>query len=445
MGFSVSERVIKLLCGKPSFEQGMAYYQSGRVELIDIEENNHSIPDQPLSRYVAAVQGRSRYEVTAVIDIDGDVNAECTCPIYYHGGPYCKHIAALLIHIHDLEHGGDELPGRTVPSSLHTQNRYANDIGVLTPRNHSVRDENLVNSILGMFGNSRPRPSGTGAFVDNRVPLSVEFICKPFTYSYNNTMLGIEMKVGPKRLYIVHKIRSFLERIHRGETFEFSKHFIYDSTFQSFRKEDNDILQKLIEILLNEKMYRDNIVSHTPYGGNLGGDRLLAIPPFFWETLQPVLAASSSVYWQHGEILFEGIPLSDEIPPLSFEFEQAEEEGYHLDIQGLDKITVLEDYELVLSEGKLIKLGSDECKRLAEIKKMLESSRREGIDITPEQMEPFMDKVIPGLKKLGQVHIAESIADRIVQAVVAYTSSSGSSCGIVWYRKSNSPSSSLII
>lgn len=46
---------------------------------------------------------------------------------------------------------------------------------------------------------------------------------------------------------------------------------------------------------------------------------------------------------------------------------------------------------------------------------MLDSSRRNGIDIAPEQMESFMDKVIPGLKKLGNVHIADSIADRIVQ------------------------------
>lgn len=49
------------------------------------------------------------------------------------------------------------------------------------------------------------------------------------------------------------------------------------------------------------------------------------------------------------------------------------------------------------------------------MKKMLDSSRRNGIDIAPEQMESFMDKVIPGLKKLGNVHIADSIADRIVQ------------------------------
>lgn len=77
--------------------------------------------------------------------------------------------------------------------------------------------------------------------------------------------------------------------------------------------------------------------------------------------------------------------MSNEAPPLSFAFEQAEGEGYHLDIQGLEQISVLEDYGLVLSEGKLLKLTAQECMRLSEMKKILESSRRDGIDIAPNK------------------------------------------------------------
>lgn len=121
---------------------------------------------------------------------------------------------------------------------------------------------------------------------------------------------------------------------------------------------------------------------------------MLVVPPFFWESLQPALSEVSSVFLQQEEVLYEGILVSNEAPPLSFEFEQAEEDGYHLDIQGLEQISVLEDYGIVLSEGKLLKLSPQESIRLAEMKKMLDSSRRNGIDIAPEQMESFMDKVI---------------------------------------------------
>lgn len=418
MGFSVKERVIKLLCGKSIFEKGLAYYEAGRVNIIDIEKYNTAIPDRPRSRYEAEVQGDIHYEVMVVIDIDGDVQAECTCPSYSHGGPFCKHIAAVLINVNDLENAGERSDHTGVPGLSSIE-----DTGILTPRiftnsprNHGKSgDQHLVSSLLGVFGNHRPRPSGAGAFVDNRIPLHMEFICKPFTYSYNHTMLGIELKIGPKRLYIVQKIRGFLESVHRGEAYEFSKHFIYDPIIYSFRKEDNAVLQKLIDIVLNEKIYRDNITPYSPYGGSIGGDRLLAVPPFFWEMLEPALSEVSSVYLQQGETIYDGIHISSEAPPLRFALEQAKEDGYHLDIQGLEQISVLEDYGIVLSEGKLLKLPSQECIRLAEMKKVLDSSRRDGIDITPGQMESFMDKVIPGLKKLGTVHIADSIADRIVQ------------------------------
>lgn len=129
MGFSVSERVIKLLCGKSIFEKGLAYYQTESVDIIEVEEYNVSIPDLPRSRYEAIVQGAIDYEVMVVIDIDGDVQAECNCPAYSHGGPFCKHIAAVLINVDALKNGRDrsELTGASHLSSIE-------DTEILTPR-----------------------------------------------------------------------------------------------------------------------------------------------------------------------------------------------------------------------------------------------------------------------------------------------------------------------
>ncbi|KGE18360.1 DEAD/DEAH box helicase [Paenibacillus wynnii] len=428
MGFSVSERVIKLLCGKTAFEKGQEYYLSGRVDLIDNGENHGSVNDtndNSYSDYEAIVAGSkgSNVDVTARIDRDGDVTANCSCAEYYRGGPFCKHIAAVMVNVLDLDQGLAS-QGRTAASSLHNGGAFTTGVGVLTPRTFtdatrksraSAKDQQLVDTMLGMFGNSRQRPSGTGIFMDIRMPLNVELICKPFSYNYGSVMLGIEMKVGPKRLYIVQKIRDFLQHVHRGEAYEFSKHFIYDPSLHSFHKEDNAVIQKLIEILLNEKMYRERSSSYSPYANHMGGDRLLPIPPFFWDTLLPFLSAAKTVYFQQEDTLFEGIHFSNEAPPLSFEFDQAEENGYRLEVLGLEKITVMEDYGIVLTEGKLLKLPSQECRRLADMKKMLEDSRDGGVRIAPEQMEPFMDKVIPGLMKLGSVHIADAIADRVVQ------------------------------
>lgn len=420
MGFQVPERVIKLLCGNAAFDQGMAYYHAHKVDLVYTEHNE----EDEYSKYRAEVHGLESHEIALIIDSDGDVQGECTCPAYYHGGPFCKHIAAALVTVLYRSRATGAEPAADMQADA--EETYSARTGSLplaqgssgpSGAEHRERsgDRQLVSSMLGIFTGGRQRPSGAGTYIDLRTPLQVEFICRPFTMGYSSTMLGIEVKLGPKRLYIAQKIRPFLEQVHRGEPFEFTAHFSYDPALHSFSKEDNEVLQKLIEIMQNEKVYNR---LNNPYatGSSLpGNDRLLPVAPFFWESLYPTLEAAPVVRLQHGELLHERLSLSEEPLPLSFQFDQAQEEGYRLDVRGLEQLTILESYGLVLTEGRLLKLPAQECGRLSELKRMLSGSRRDSLAIAPEQMEPFMETVIPGLKKLGRVSIADTIADRIVQ------------------------------
>lgn len=93
MGYQVPERVIKLLCGNAAFDQGAAYYHAHKVDLVYTEHNE----EDEYSKYRAEVHGLDSHEIALIIDSDGDVQGECTCPAYYHGGPFCKHIAAALV------------------------------------------------------------------------------------------------------------------------------------------------------------------------------------------------------------------------------------------------------------------------------------------------------------------------------------------------------------
>lgn len=113
----------------------------------------------------------------------------------------------------------------------------------------------------------------------------------------------------------------------------------------------------------------------------------------------------------------EGIPQSDLMLPLQFEFDEVdtETEGYQLSIQGLDDLTIMEDYGVVIADGKLVKQKADPLRRLSELKRMVEVHHRRKVQIAPEQMESFMDKVVPGLMKLGRVHMTRSVSDRVTQ------------------------------
>ena len=86
---------------------------------------------------------------------------------------------------------------------------------------------------------------------------------------------------------------------------------------------------------------------------------------------------------------------------------------YQLNVKGLDQITVLKAYGYALSNGELYKLPEEECNRLAELKTMLDKSGKHQLVISEDQIDHFMEKVIPGLMKLGHVNIAESISKRL--------------------------------
>ncbi|MCM3342840.1 SNF2 helicase associated domain-containing protein [Paenibacillus sp. MER TA 81-3] len=388
MGLQLTERFIKSLCGQISFEKGAACYRAGKVTITNY--------DLGASIYEATVEERESCKVTVHIGQNGDVEAECTCPALPSYDNYCKHIAAVLLNLHHMQHGGR----RPIQTGASCQ--------------ISARDIQLAKSMLGLFGDKPLRPSGTRPLFDTRTPLHVEFTCRPVSYGYRKHIFGIEFKVGPKRLYVVQKIREFLDHIDRREDYPFSKLFTYDPELHGFQKEDDAVIQQLIQIYRNEETYRETANIYFRASA-MSGDRMLLIPPFLWDTILPLLAAAPSVQFEQGGDTYEGIRISDDPIPLHFELGQAQSESYQLDVQGLEGIIVMESYGVVLSEGKLLKLQADQCKRLAGLKQMLEASGKHQIQIPPEQMEPFMEKVIPGLMKLGCVHIDEAISGRIMQ------------------------------
>lgn len=428
MSFQLTKRVIKLLCGPVAYDRGETYYRDHRVTITDY--------DSEASRYWATVKGNYSLYVTVAIDPTGDVSANCSCPTFDTSPKYCKHIAAVLLTIHDVRNTGKS-PVRSYPSLLHPDDSSVPETGQLTPRyptgstsldpSISPTDIHLTSGMLGLFGKKQPRlPSRTRHLVDNRELLDVEFTISPFPYGYRKYMFGIEVKVGAKRLYIVQKIREFLDKIDRRESYLFTKHFSYEPEQYSFSEQNDAILRLLIDIQQNERLYRETSSIYSAHAGHICGERMLLIPPSSWEDMVPLLTAAPSVKMVQDSHTYEGVHVSDEQIPLEFHFDQTpssktskvagNSEGYLLKVSGLDQVTVMEPYEVVLFEGKLLKMKAAQCNRLSELKQLLEASQTNQVRIPSDQMEPFMEQVVPGLMKLGSVQIARAVSERIVQS-----------------------------
>jgi len=413
MSFSLTKQDIKRLCGKTSYERGEAFYRTNKVVITNF--------DWEQSLCEATVKGS--HQVTVQVGHSGEIVASCSCPTLGSYDQHCQHVAAVLLNILDLEH----VNGWSKQTMLHKQRQDLDALGQSDTYDHrtaitsntpgiSSGDLQLTQGILRLFRNNPGQRSTARQLFDTRETIAVEFTVTPVSYGIRKHMFGIEVKIGPKRLYIVQKIKEFLERLERREPFVFSKLFTYDPQHHSFDNEDNAVIQKLLQVYQYEKMIRESTQPLSLQAKSMNSDRHLLIPPIFWESLFPLLMSAKHVQLEQGGRIYAGIQTSEDPLPLQFVFDEADQEGFALDMQGLDQLTVMESYGLVLTEGKFVKLPSDQSKRLAEMKRMVEAYRKPQIQIAPDQIEPFLEQVIPGLKKLGSVRIANAVAERIIQA-----------------------------
>lgn len=391
MNFPINERVIESLCGRISLNKGASYVRAGKVSIASYDVNEMTIHAQVNSEEVR-IQGKD------------DLITECTCSSLFSFDKHCKHTAAALLYIMNLQKEGEFplLSSSTALSEPLTGGKEINDV-----------DIQLTSKLMDLFGGGKQRLSGARSYFDTRSKLEVEFICHVVSYGFRKYRFGIEMKVGPKRTYIVQNIRSFLDRVQRRESYSFSKHFTYDPELYSFQIEHDDIVRKLIEISASEPLFHET--SSNP--SKLGSERMLVIPPYAWDDLYELLLKSPSIKLEHDGYIYDGIALTDGPPPLHFKFDQTDKGTvqFQLQLQGIEQMTVMEAYELVIVQGKLWRIPVDQCVRLSEMKHMLGNSGKNTISILPEQMEPFMEKVIPGLRKLGSVEISTVVSNKIVQ------------------------------
>jgi SNF2 family DNA or RNA helicase len=397
MRHSLSLQDIKSLCGTTSYKRGEAYYKSHRVLQLNYD------PDEQC--YHAVVSGSKRYNVKIELDQYGYMEAECDCPAFHSYYDYCKHIAAVLLHIHALNQSDKVIP---LPSQ-----HKAKDKDALEPV-ISSRDMQLTRTIISLFDN----PSDTEENVNQAAPvhnhvLDVEFTCKAITYSSRKNLFGIEMRIGSsKRLYIVQKIKDFLSKIEQHTPHSFSKHFTFDPSVHTFKETDWALIQQLIEIHRNETVYREALSSYS-IGYVLSNDRVLFIPPLAWERLLPKLT-EAAVKFEHEGRTYDHIEIKEGHIPLTFQLNKASAAGYQLDIQGLDQVTMMDNYGYVLAKGTLYKLTGTQINRLAKMKEMFQYAPQQQVVIAPSQIETFIERVIPELKKISSVSIAQQISDQIV-------------------------------
>ncbi|MDK8194429.1 DEAD/DEAH box helicase [Paenibacillus sp. UMB7766-LJ446] len=495
---------IKLLCGVTAFKRGEAYNQSGRVtNLVASQDERH---------YEAVVRGTERYKVTVDLDDAGEVVAGCSCPGDGRYYDYCKHVAAVLLAIHEWGEQRDRKSGsgeegikgndkRDASIVSHTGSQTplnpiskrdrgsSSRVGTLVEENVWERPNSISNTDSVMNVGSQPtssahtfatepfpshsklddhldvdrpsvhfaqagRPSsapGWGKSADKpsyrtadqilsmfakersplhanerkytapvtrsplREELQLQFICKLVQVHKGGAKLALELKVGNKRLYVVQKVKQFLNCIENGEPMSFTKLFFYDPSMHYFSPQDQAILSMLIRMRQSEEAYRESISGYL--GASDGRDILIA--PLVWKPLLDLLLQADSR--MEGTGLANGpLTLGEGALPLFYRIAQGTNEGYQLEISGLRELILLPAYDAAVVEGQLHMLEPMQMRSLEDLSRALTSyGIKESIDISAQQVDEFVQHVVPELRTLGHLSIDSQVRERIAEPELA--------------------------
>ncbi len=353
----ITQKQILDMCGNSSYKKGEAFHRSGKVTI-----------EQYTGTYCqATVAGTENFYVT--IDDDGEegIQTACSCPSlpFY---PYkCQHVAGVL-------HAISRLGKPTVTEGL-----------------------------LSLFNEKPIRSSEHQLHFEDREVLDLLFTWMPVAVKGGH-MLGIEIQIGSVP---VQQIRSILSQMNEGKPTALSPTFTFDSNLHCFPREADAVLQQLIRINHEEKVYiADESIS----------PQILLIPPLSWERLLPLLNSVPLVRLGYDGKYKAGMPISQETLPVKFRFGRLDGKGHYLEIDGLAHVLVLQAYHSVFCNGQLFQLDNEDCKRLTDLKQMVETSGARRLPISNEQIGFFLEKVVPGLRRIGEVQLAETVLDKLVKS-----------------------------
>ncbi|PGW40167.1 DEAD/DEAH box helicase [Bacillus thuringiensis] len=373
MSFTLNKSIIKEVCGETSYKRGEAYYKSNKVIINHYDENKEICE--------ATVKGNEDFHVIVEKAKKGDVVAKCSCPSLASFQTYCQHVAAVLIQIN-----------------------YNQQTGGMSST--SNRNDQLASGMLQLFADKPLRPKSKQHRFDTREMLDIEFICTPVATRSGGALLGMQLKLA--KVYFINHIREFLSKVEKRESFHCSNEFTYTPVVHSFKQETDAIIQQLIKMYHNEKMYEDTLEVHAKQD-----ESMIFIPPVSWKDMLSSLSKVEYVQLKQNEQLFQGLQVSKGLLPLHFEFTKGNNGGFTLHIDGLNRVQVMDMYNNALYDGKLYHLHIEDCMRLIELQKMMSRSNSNQFYIPESKMEHFVAKVVPGLMKLGTVHIDEVISDRV--------------------------------
>ncbi len=377
MDVKITQKLIKDMCGSASFKRGEAYYRANRVTITDDRTN----------QCTAIVKGAEDFQVTVEKDLSGRMQTSCSCPTLGDFSKSCQHVAAVLLAIQEIK--------------LHRNHSSA----VLS--GHSIEEE-PSEGVLSLFHEGRGRKSRHQLHFEKRQVLNIRFSLVPYLFGKGQRLFGVELFIGQMK---ISPVRTFLQHVKLGTPCTLFPAFTFDPAEHCFVAEVDMVLHELIRVARDEM----TLLEAAPHDAqHAARPEVLLIPPSAWGVLVPLLVCLPDIWVEQEGEAPQRLQVAAGVPPLHFLVE--EEDGkYQMTVKGFNRMLLFSAYNVVLEGGKVFQLNEEDCERLLELQEMLIAPGVNHVPIPFGQLHFFLNKVVPGLRKIGQVDLSKEVAEHMIK------------------------------
>ncbi|GAE47318.1 DNA/RNA helicases [Mesobacillus boroniphilus JCM 21738] len=405
MSSVLTESKIRKLFTEAVYRRGVSYYRNGYVRDL--------VFNPVMESWDAKVRGSTIYHVNVQLDELG-IECECDCPAFDQYYSPCKHVAAVLLKIQESEsmNNGNTRLNVLSPLSAQERERILQDSQKRRMEEERRQAEErqriyakyLTDQFIDAFAN-QPQPVLAQPVSGGKEQLVVEWICKIYKPYSGNQVLLLEMKVGPKKTYVVRKILEFLNAVQAQRSYGFTSLFSYDPLQHDFSASDKEVIEMLLKSVEYERVYQQ-MQAHHFRNNSISDERSITISPLLADAFLAKMA-EGPVRLEYGGSVYEGVAVHHDELPLTLQLDKgSKQDSFKLDLSDLLLREYLGLYGYLVERNHFYKLSPDQQQYIKEVKELVNKTHNPLLMIDEEQIEPFLSHVVPKMNRIGKLKIA---------------------------------------
>jgi superfamily II DNA or RNA helicase len=356
-----------------AYLKGCDYYRKGNIQSISYDSKE--------KRFGAKIVGTSFYDVNIYFDEDDKIDeVDCDCPAYYGYDGGCKHIVAVLKYI---QANWNTFFNGATTSKISKNAKYLLDYF------ERVNDNFIINDNASIIPTYKFTLSSTG---------------KKTNY--------LEFSIGNKqRMYVMRDITKFLDAVSYQNTLFYGKSFVYDPDKTVFDAGSKALLDMMLSYH-EEQVQLNSDYSYNHYRTN--AERSLSLDTITLHKFFEAMGNNSFEANISGSKI-NRITVIEENPPFMLNVDG--KDGFittSLNLRGSRYYGLDNDYRYIYHKSIIYKTTEEFSKTVKPLFKCFAESKMPEIVIPQAEASRFFANVLPQLKKISDVKVAESLQENYV-------------------------------